>query len=44
MGNLLRDALKAFGGNCGGRPEFDNGGGIEVERVEELLEYAAKRL
>jgi alanyl-tRNA synthetase len=44
MGNLLRDALKAFGGGGGGRPEFAQGGGVAVEQVPELLEYAAERL
>jgi alanyl-tRNA synthetase len=44
MGNLLRDALKAFGGGGGGRPEFAQGGGVAVEQVPALLEYAQKHL
>jgi alanyl-tRNA synthetase len=44
MGNLLRDALKAFGGGGGGRPEFAQGGGVAVEQVAELLEFAKTRL
>jgi alanyl-tRNA synthetase len=40
MGNLLRDALKAFGGGGGGRPEFAQGGGVALEQVPALLEYA----
>ena len=44
MGNLLRDALKAFGGGGGGRPEFAQGGGVAVEQVPALLEFALSRL
>lgn len=44
MGNLLRDALKAFGGGGGGRPDFAQGGGVAVDQVGELLEYARGRL
>lgn len=44
MGDLLRDALKAFGGGGGGRPEFAQGGGVAVEQVPALLEYAVARL
>jgi alanyl-tRNA synthetase len=44
MGNLLRDALKAFGGGGGGRPEFAQGGGVAVEQVPALLEYALAEL
>ncbi len=44
MGNLLRDALKAFGGSGGGRPEFAQGGGVPVEQVTALLEYAVEQL
>ena len=44
MGNLLRDALKAFGGGGGGRPEFAQGGGVAVEQVDTLLAYARARL
>jgi alanyl-tRNA synthetase len=44
MGNLLRDALKAFDGGGGGRPEFAQGGGVGVEQVSDLLAYAAGQL
>lgn len=44
MGNLLRDALKAFGGGGGGRPEFAQGGGVAVEQVPALLEFAVAQL
>ena len=44
MGNLLRDSLKAFGGGGGGRPEFAQGGGVAVEQVAKLLEFAAAQL
>lgn len=44
MGNLLRDALKAFGGSGGGRPDFAQGGGVAPEQVGELLEFARGRL
>jgi alanyl-tRNA synthetase len=44
MGNLLRDALKAFGGGGGGRPEYAQGGGVAVEQVPALLEYAVNQL
>jgi alanyl-tRNA synthetase len=44
MGNLLRDALKAFGGGGGGRPEFAQGGGVAIEQVPALLEYTVKLL
>jgi alanyl-tRNA synthetase len=44
MGNLLRDALKAFGGGGGGRPEYAQGGGVAVDQVAALLEYAAAQI
>jgi alanyl-tRNA synthetase len=44
MGNLLRDALKAFGGGGGGRPEYAQGGGVAVEQIDSLLEYAVNAL
>lgn len=40
MGNLLRDALKAFGGGGGGRPEYAQGGGIAPAQVDDLLAFA----
>lgn len=44
MGNLLRDALKAFGGGGGGRPEFAQGGGVAVDQADALLAYAVARI
>lgn len=44
MGNLLRDALKAFGGGGGGRPDFAQGGGVSVDKVAALLDFARKAL
>ena len=42
MGNLLRAALKAFGGGGGGRPEFAQGGGVAVSDLPALLDFAAQ--
>jgi alanyl-tRNA synthetase len=44
MGNLLRDALRAFGGGGGGRPEFAQGGGIDPAQAQALLDYARRSL
>jgi alanyl-tRNA synthetase len=44
MGNLLRDALKQFGGGGGGRPEFAQGGGVSTEQIGALLERAVESL
>lgn len=40
VGNLLRDALAAFGGRGGGRPEYAQGGGIAPAVAADLLAYA----
>ena len=40
-GNLLRDTLKAFGGNGGGRPELAQGGGVQPSQGPDILEHAA---
>ncbi len=40
-GNLLRDTLKAFGGNGGGRPDFAQGGGVDPAQGAAVLEHAA---
>ncbi|HHY58439.1 MAG TPA: alanyl-tRNA editing protein [Chloroflexi bacterium] len=40
VGNLLRDALAAFGGRGGGRPEYAQGGGVAPTVAVELLAYA----
>jgi alanyl-tRNA synthetase len=39
-GNLLRDTLKAFGGNGGGRPEVAQGGGVDPAQAAAMLDYA----
>ena len=39
-GNLLRDTLKAFGGNGGGRPELAQGGGVDPAQATAMLDYA----
>ena len=39
-GNLLRDTLKAFGGNGGGRPEVAQGGGVDPTQAVAMLAYA----
>jgi alanyl-tRNA synthetase len=44
MGNLLRDALKAFGGGGGGRPDYAQGGGIAVDQVADVLAFARQAL
>lgn len=40
IGNLLRDTLKAFGGNGGGRPELAQGGGVDPTQAAAMLDYA----
>ena len=42
VGNLLRDTLREFGGGGGGRPDFAQGGGVEAEKLAEVLEAAAE--
>lgn len=39
-GQLLRAILPRFGGNGGGRPDFAQGGGVDGERLAELVEAA----
>ncbi|MBI3958226.1 MAG: alanyl-tRNA editing protein [Chloroflexi bacterium] len=39
-GQLLRAVLPRFGGGGGGRPDFAQGGGVDVERLVELIETA----
>ena len=40
MGNLLRDALVASGGNGGGRPDYAQGGAPDPAVGEEVLRHA----
>ena len=40
MGNLLRQALQQFGGGGGGRPELAQGGGINPNQAEALIDFA----
>lgn len=39
-GNLLRDALKQFGGGGGGRPDLAQGGGISPDDAQAMLDFA----
>jgi alanyl-tRNA synthetase len=41
-GNLLRDTLKSFGGNGGGRPEQAQGGGIDPQAAPAILDHARR--
>ncbi|MFZ1756741.1 MAG: DHHA1 domain-containing protein [Caldilineaceae bacterium] len=43
-GQLLRTILPRFGGGGGGRPDFAQGGGVEGEKVEELIESARQEV
>lgn len=43
-GQLLRTILPRFGGGGGGRPDFAQGGGVDRERLEELVEMARQTL
>lgn len=44
MGALVREAAGLLGGRGGGRPENGQGGGPEVERLEEALQHALGKL
>ena len=44
MGDLLRSALREFGGGGGGRPEFAQGGGIPSSKAQALLDFAVELL
>lgn len=44
MGALVREAVALLGGRGGGRPAEAQGGGPEVEKLEEALELARSRL
>ena len=39
-GNLLRDALKQYGGGGGGRPDLAQGGGINPDDAQAMLDFA----
>lgn len=43
-GQLLRTILPRFGGGGGGRPDFAQGGGVDGERLEELVEMARREV
>jgi alanyl-tRNA synthetase len=40
VGSLLREACQASGGRGGGRPDFAQGGGPQVDQVAQVLELA----
>ncbi|MBV7338499.1 hypothetical protein KFU94_61805 [Chloroflexi bacterium TSY] len=42
MGALLRETLGKFGGGGGGRPDFAQGGGVLMDDVDKLLDYASQ--
>jgi alanyl-tRNA synthetase len=44
MGNLLRDTLRQFGGNGGGRPDFAQGGVADSMVGQDLLNYAVSQV
>lgn len=43
-GHLLRTILPRFGGGGGGRPDFAQGGGVDGERLGELVEMARREV
>jgi alanyl-tRNA synthetase len=43
-GQLLRTILPRFGGGGGGRPDFAQGGGVDGERLGELVEMARREV
>ncbi|HKA18704.1 MAG TPA: DHHA1 domain-containing protein [Blastocatellia bacterium] len=44
MGQLLSEACELLGGRGGGKPELAQGGGPNVERVEEAIAKAAEKI
>jgi alanyl-tRNA synthetase len=44
MGQLLSEACQLLGGRGGGKPELAQGGGPNVERVEEAIAKAAEKV
>ena len=44
MGELLAEACQALGGRGGGKAELAQGGGPDIQRVEEIIRAAAETL
>ena len=44
VGQLLREMLPRFGGSGGGRPDLAQGGGVDGERLAELIEAARQEI
>jgi alanyl-tRNA synthetase len=44
MGQLIAEASERLGGRGGGKPELAQGGGAEVQKVEEAVRLAAERV
>jgi alanyl-tRNA synthetase len=44
MGELLAEACQALGGRGGGKPELAQGGGPDIQRVEETIRAAAEKI
>jgi alanyl-tRNA synthetase len=44
MNALMRDACALLNGRGGGRPEMAQGGGHAMEKLEEAIEGAAKKI
>ena len=40
MGTLLRTTLTHFNGSGGGRPDMAQGGGVDPEKLDEVLAFA----
>lgn len=44
VGNLLRDALRQFGGSGGGRADFAQGGGGQPDQAGDILAFARREI
>jgi alanyl-tRNA synthetase len=44
MGELVREASKMLGGGGGGKPDFGQGAGEDLERVNEVMEFVRKNI
>lgn len=44
MGNLLRDAMRQFGGSGGGRADFAQGGGGQTDQANDILAFAQRQI